>query len=278
MKRGDWKRHYIINRPADWLRDIMADPARNGPEKAAAYAVSVSIDKATLDTFSGSFRTDHSQAQLAQLAGAKPRAFRDALGGLQAAGYLQMVDRGRLANGYRALFPAALVGRNVALQTRELSGGEPPHKETRRRRVTGQHVASQNDVDAASDIPLTSNLSGRKPHVVRQSNVTCGAEKRTLSGRILPNPTGTVTGNGGAACGRATPTVVRNDIGSGLRSSPQLLAENSASRAAPEGARSASDHIDDDTAFDPAWDEIEDAEDEQRQPCAAAPSDDDIPF
>jgi hypothetical protein len=47
---GKWRRHFIIRRRADWLRDVMANPRLGGPAKACAYALATHLNEKTMRT------------------------------------------------------------------------------------------------------------------------------------------------------------------------------------------------------------------------------------
>ena len=258
-RRGEWKRYWLINRRADWHHVVMTDPDVLPQDKVTSYAIAASIDERTLDTLSGPFR-DQSQAELARFCGMKVRAFRDALHRLAAADYLEIIDRGRLANGYRALFPDEFVGRSTASQNALLSGDAPPNNRRSSRGFVGRSTASQNGRTDALERELTSDLWGDGAHLVGRPDVICGATEPHLWGDRSPHLNSKqLAGYSGAASGGAPPSVSDNDQDSELRSGDQSKRPElhpDASRSRPGAARFASGDDDDEHASTaPGWDD-----------------------
>ena len=245
--RGDWKRHFLINRRADWLKAVMADPDLAPQDKCAAYAISLSIDEKTFDTRDTIFRDD-SQADYGRFVGMQPRPLREALKALEAAGYIKIVDRGRLANGYVAFDDPADIERRCTAAHRDRKDRRSNARQNRAEALkeTQKDRRSNARQNPASDIgkpKLTSPLSGDPAQFVRRSDVDCPAIQRTLSGDRSPHLPVTDTGYSGAASGGAPPSVSDNDRDSELRSGDQSKRPEprpNASRSRPGAARSAS--------------------------------------
>lgn len=95
--RKEWRRHFIIRRRADWLRDVMASDL-GAPPKCAAYALATYLNEKTMTA-----APRGGLGELACDAGMSTRRLSAAIGELVAAGYLLRRRRGTIENEYVAI-------------------------------------------------------------------------------------------------------------------------------------------------------------------------------
>jgi len=172
-----WRRHFLINRRADWLRDVMASDL-GAPAKVAAYALSTHLNEKTMSARIG-------QRSLASDAGMSERRIRDALITLSTEGWLSVKDGGRRENTYTAIDRGQLIGTEPSSQKKAVVRTE---SSSQTRREVRTETSSQSSGSSGPQPSICEDDFGRFVRMVSTGRErACEDVFGRLSGRNRPH-------------------------------------------------------------------------------------------
>jgi hypothetical protein len=228
-KRGEWQRHYLINRRADWVHQSHADASLGAPAKVAAYVLALSLNEKTLAAQVGLMH-------LAATAGVSTRRMQEALAQLEKAGRLSINLRAYKVNEY-----VAILRDDIRTKPSE-DAGDDVRTETSAQ--VNRHIRTKPSEDAGAvtaDVTanVTSSMCGRFPSDMRTFSAPCTDAFDTMYGRNRPTEQYNNSSElaGGAASGREPSGDKQgaNGTGRALRSAPSQSSPASSSPASTSG-------------------------------------------